>query len=74
MRSPPPPLPSGQPFNQASYLMQQTIEQKLQKAITEKAKVKLEDVIEESNMPGPEHQQREDMNFLINSLGRNNFG
>ena len=55
-------------------MMQQTIEQKLQKAITEKAKVKLEDVIEESNMPGPEHQQREDMNFLINSLGRNNFG
>lgn len=53
--------------------MQLTIEQKLQRALQENAKVKLEDVVEDSNLPGPNQEDQEAIKFICNSTGKNNF-
>ena len=40
----------------------------------ENVKVKLEDVVEDSNMVGPTAEQQEELKFISNSVGRSNFG
>lgn len=61
------------PFNQQNYKLQSTIEEKLQRAISENVKVKLEDIIEDSLMAGPSQETQEDFKFICNNTGKNNF-
>ncbi len=51
--------------------MQVTIEAKLQKALADNTKVKFEDVIEESNMPGS--NIAEDVRKFLNTTGKGNL-
>jgi hypothetical protein len=51
--------------------MQLDIESKLQKALQEKVKVRLEDIIEDSNMPGS--NLVEELRLLCNQTGKQNF-
>lgn len=53
--------------------MQAVLEQKIQMAINEKKKVKLEDLIEDSNMDGPPSEIQEKIKFICNNTGKNNF-
>jgi len=45
----------------------------LHKAIQENAKIKLEDLIEDNNLPGPNPDQQEQIKFICNNTGKNNF-
>ena len=46
---------------------------KIQKALQENAKVRLEDLIEDSNMAGPPPEAQEQIKFICNNTGKNNF-
>ena len=53
--------------------MQQQLDSKIQKAIQENFKVRLEDLIEDSSMPGPPPEAQEQIKFICNNTGKNNF-
>lgn len=53
--------------------MQQLLDAKIQRAISENFKVRLEDLIEDSNMPGPPPEAQEQIKFICNNTGKNNF-
>jgi len=45
----------------------------MQKAIQENAKIRLEDILEDTNMTTPTPEIQESIKFICNNTGKNNF-
>lgn len=49
------------------------MEQKINKALADGNKLRLEDLIDDTNMPGPNETVQEQIKFICNNTGKNNF-
>ena len=49
------------------------MEAKIQKAISENNKMRIEDLLDDPSMPGPNETIQEQIKFICNNTGKNNF-